>query len=130
MSTRGATACLWIAMCATVPAPFFAVETGRIPVVGLAVLATATARAALADAELTANFLTAFLAVQIAFYGSVFYGLARLAARALARRIPGRLAVVVGALVVVAIVGAMSFDLYVMPFARREIRTNLWGVFN
>ncbi len=130
MSIRAATVWLWLAMCVTVPAPFFAVETGRIPVVGLAVLATAITRAAVADPETAATFLAWIVSAEALVYALAFLGLARVAARALARRFHRTLAVVVSGLVVGALVVTTVCDVYVTPFGRRSARTNLPGIFD
>lgn len=106
------------------PLPYWAVEVERAPLVRLAVLAIATAAAAIAEPGGTITIVASALAAQAVLWTLGLAVLARLAVRWM----PESWRAMVVALVVGLLAAASFLPLYRMPFARSGPRANVFGV--
>ncbi len=113
-------------MLLTVPLPFFLVETGIAPASRLLMLGAVCAAAAITEPGFTTILFATLLLTQVGFFGSALW----LIARALARRIEGRVAgkrrtwIVVG--LCATLFAVAQLDIYRTPFSQTSFSTNLW----
>ena len=126
MSPRRARWILWLVLFATVPLPYFAIEVGREPGVQLLIFAVATGAMAATEPSGMTAFVTGLFWAQALVYGGLLHLLAWLIVRQAASA-RGRSLLVAGLAVVLAI--ASLFPIYVTPFSRSGVRSNLIGVF-
>ena len=117
---------LWLVFFITVPLPYFAIEVGREPGAQLLVFAVATGAMAATEPSGMTAFVTGLFWAQALMYA----GLLHLVAWLIARQVPtarGRAWLVAGLAAVLAV--ASLFPIYVTPFSRSGVRSNLIGVF-
>lgn len=117
---------LWLVLFVTVPLPYFAIEVGREPGVQLLVFALATGAMAVTEPSGMTAFVTGLFWAQALMYAGLLHLLAWLIVRRTTTA-RGR-AVLVAALAVVLAIASL-FPIYVTPFSRNGVRSNLAGVF-
>jgi hypothetical protein len=116
---------LWLALVASLPLPYFMIESGRVPAAQLFLFAAVTTPLAVTDPGFTTRFVAALFIVQSLLYGPLLYLLARTAARRVA---PRRRALVTGVVLALLAVVAM-LDVYRAPLSHGPGPTNIVGVF-
>lgn len=126
MSLRRGRWILWLVLFATVPLPYFAIEVGREPGVQLLVFAAATGAMAATEPSGMTAFVTGLFWAQALIYAGLLHLLAWLIVRS-PTTARGRALLVAGLAVVLAT--ASLFPIYVTPFSRSGVRSNLVGVF-
>ena len=129
MSRRAMTWVLWLVAVATLPLPYFMIDSGRVPAAQLFLLAAVTAPLMVTDPSFTTRFVGSLFLAQSLLYGAALYLLARLGAGAIAHRTAPRrrglaVAVIAAALAVMALC-----NVYRAPLSHGPGATNLMGVF-
>ncbi len=126
MSERASRRILWVAFAATVPLPFFLVETGWVPAVRLLLLAGVHgAVIAVEGTQGTVAIAAALLLAQAALGLAALWVLAWGLAQGLSRGSPRRAAAATWAVVALALFVTTAFDLYRTPFRTPALRGNL-----
>lgn len=129
MSRRVMTWALWLMLVATLPLPYFMIDSGRVPAAQLFLLAAVTTPLVVSDPSFTTKFIAALFVIQSVFYALVLYVLARLGARLIERRAPRRLHVAVLTALAMLLIGVALFEVYRAPLSHGPGPTNLVGVF-
>jgi hypothetical protein len=126
---RGTSLLLWLALAATLPLPFWLVESGHVPALRLALLAAVLVGLRLAEGGSgVVDLLVGLALAQALLAVAVLALLARGLARGLAR-LPAPAAPLAALVLVVALVGvAASVDLYRTPFRTRALHGSLLEV--
>lgn len=126
MSRRAFKWALFALAIATVPLPYFMIESGRVPALQLFIFAAVTAPLVITDPGFTTRFIAALFLSQSLGYGALLYLVARSASRRLAApRL--RLAVLAAAIVALGIVATLR--VYRAPLSHGPGPTDLVGVF-
>lgn len=126
MSPRRARWILWLALFATVPLPYFAIEVGREPGAQLLVFAVATAAMAITEPSGMTAFITGLFWAQALVYGGLLHLVAWLIVR---RASTGYGRVLLVAVLAVVLAAAAFLPIYVTPFSRAGVHSNIVGVF-
>jgi|SRR5262245_64942904 len=129
MSRRALTLALWLILVATLPLPYFMIDSGRVPAAELFLLAAVTTPLVISDPSVTTKFVATLFIVQSLLYALLLYLLARLGAGQIERRTPRRLHGIVLAALAVLLVGVGLFEVYRAPLSHGPGPTNLVGVF-
>jgi hypothetical protein len=129
MSRRAMTWLLWPALVATLPLPYFMIESGRVPAAQLFLLAAVTAPLMVTDPSFTTRFVATFFVAQSLLYAVLLYLLARLGAGLIERRVPRRRRGLVLAAIAALLVAMALSDVYRAPLSHGPGPTNLIGVF-
>ena len=113
MSSRALRWSLWLVLILTLPLPYFAIESGRIPAVQLFLFAAMTAPLLVTDFGITTGVLGALFIFQALLYGGLLF----LLAGWFATRIPPsrRGAALLG--LTVALVGLALLPVYLAPLS-------------
>ncbi len=130
MSARAAKWTLWVTLLFTLPAPYFMIEVGRVPPIRLFLFALLTTAAAVSEPGFDTRFVAGLLVPQALLYGALCYGLARLVAGQIERRLSGRLRTYALAAVIALLVAGSFFPIFRTPFSHSARQTNLLGIFD
>jgi hypothetical protein len=130
MSVRTSRFLLWLTAVFILPAPFFLVETGRVPVAQLLQMSAVVTGLILAEGA-QGQILTLLVIVlgQAILYMLAFWGAAVLCSRVAARLSPRARLVATALVVLVAIAVAASVEIYRTPFSTRSLRASLLRVY-
>lgn len=120
---------LWVALVATLPLPYFMIESGRVPAAQLFLLAAVTTPLAITDPSFTTRFAATFFVAQSLLYGILLYVLARLGAGLIVQRVAPRWHGLALAVIAVLLTVMALSDVYHAPLSHGPGRTNLVGVF-
>ena len=112
---------LWLGLLLLAPVPFFAIETGLVPVIRLWMLGSLVTGVMLQDPDYLSQTFTAMFVGQAALWTLVLY----LVARACVRWLPPRAPAVVLALLALA----SLFPIYSTPFSAIAARSSILQIF-
>ena len=130
MSRRGSLVVLWLALLLCVPIPFFLLEMGREPVVGIVQLLGVTVALIATEGPGGAAPTAAFvLAAQVLLAAAVLAVVAVLLERILDRLFGRQRPAAIFVLVAVALVLACTQAIYVTPFRTAGLHSTLPEVF-
>jgi hypothetical protein len=129
MSRRALTWTLWLLAVATVPLPYFMIDSGRVPAAQLFLLAAVTTPLMVTDPSYTTRFIASLFIAQSLLSALALYLLARLAAGAIARWTEPRQRGLAVAVIAVALIALALCSVYRAPLSHGPGATNLLGVF-
>jgi hypothetical protein len=128
MSVKSIRRTLWLVLIVVAPVPIYAVETGRVPLLWLVVVAALVTRSARIDGGPMSTLFARLLGAQAIGLMVAAYLVAWLLAKILVRAVePERRAAVLAALVVAALLASM-LAVYRVPFVAGGVATNLLGM--
>lgn len=120
---------LWLVLVATLPLPYFMIETGRVPAAELFLLAAVTSPLVISDPSLTTRFIAGLFVAQSLIYAALLYVFARLGMRLIERRPTRRGRALAWTALAALLVAVSFFHVYRAPLSHGPGTTNLVGVF-